>query len=42
MKTLKDILLLGDPSLYKISSAISQDELSLVSGWVADLHNVME
>lgn len=42
MKTLSDLLLLGDPRLYEICTPIIPEEKSLVSGWVADLHNVMQ
>lgn len=42
MKKLEDLLLLGDPKLYQISEPVLQTELSLVPGWVADLHQVME
>ncbi|CCH03386.1 formylmethionine deformylase [Fibrella aestuarina BUZ 2] len=42
MKGLADLLLLGDPRLYEICAEVEPDELPLVAGWVADLHNVME
>lgn len=42
MKHLSDLLLLGDPRLYQPCQPVRQDELPLVPGWVADLHNVME
>ncbi len=42
MKTLSDLLLLGDPRLYEICTPITPEEKPLVSGWVADLHNVMQ
>lgn len=42
MKTLSDLLLLGDPRLYEICTPIVPEEKSLVPGWVADLHNVMQ
>lgn len=41
-KTLTDLLLLGDPRLYETCAPVERDELPLVAGWVADLHNVME
>lgn len=41
MKTLKDLLLLGDPRLYQICKPVLQSELPLVKGWVSDLDNVM-
>ncbi|MBD2701518.1 peptide deformylase [Spirosoma sp. BT702] len=42
MKHLTDLLLLGDPRLYETCDPVQETELPLVSGWVADLHNVME
>ena len=42
MKSLEDLLLLGDPRLYEVCTPVDKSELPLVSGWVADLHNVME
>jgi peptide deformylase len=42
MKTLSDLLLLGDPRLYETCLPVARDELPLVAGWVADLHNVMQ
>ncbi len=42
MKHLKDLLLLGNPKLYEISSPVEKSELTLIKSWVADLHNVME
>jgi peptide deformylase len=42
MKTLSDLLLLGDPRLYEVCEPVRPDEQSLVAGWVADLHNVMQ
>ncbi len=42
MKTLADLLLLGDPRLYQTCSPILPEEKPLVKGWVADLHNVMQ
>ncbi|MEL6590594.1 MAG: peptide deformylase [Bacteroidota bacterium] len=42
MKGLADLLLLGDPRLYEVCEPVLESELSLVSQWVADLHNVME
>ena len=32
----------GDPRLYETCTPVLESELSLVPGWVADLHNVME
>ena len=41
-KTLKDLLQLGNPSLYGVCEPVQQSELHMVSTWVADLHNVMQ
>jgi peptide deformylase len=41
MKTLQDLLLLGDPRLYEKCDPVLPWELPLVSGWVADMDNVM-
>jgi peptide deformylase len=42
MKTIDDLLLLGDPRLYQVCEPIQQNELPLVRDWVTDLHNVMQ
>ena len=42
MKSLADLLLLGDPRLYEVCDPVLESELPKVAGWVADLHNVME
>jgi len=42
MKTLADLLLLGDPRLYETCEPVLQSELPLVACWVADLDNVMK
>jgi peptide deformylase len=42
MKTLSDLLILGDSRLYETCAPVEPDELPLVAGWVADLHHVME
>lgn len=42
MKTLDDLLLLGDPRLYQVCEPVLQTELTLVKDWVADMHNVMQ
>ncbi len=42
MKKLSDLLQLGNPLLYEVSKPVLQSELSLVSGWVADLHHVIQ
>ena len=42
MKTLSDLLLLGDPRLYAISEPVVEAELPLLNGWVCDMDNVMK
>jgi peptide deformylase len=42
MKTLRDLLQLGNPLLYEVCEPVLPSELPLVKDWVADLHNVME
>ena len=42
MKTLDDLLLLGDPRLYQVCEPVYQNELPLVKDWGADMHNVMQ
>jgi len=42
MKTLKDLLLLGDPRLYEMCEPVLPSELAQVKDWVADLENVMK
>jgi len=41
MKTVKDLLLLGDPRLYEICEPVLKEELPQVANWVADMDNVM-
>jgi len=41
MKTLADLLLLGDARLYQTCDPVMPEECPLVAGWVADLDNVM-
>jgi peptide deformylase len=41
MKTLNDLLLLGDPRLYEVCEPVKERELDLVKECVADLDNVM-
>jgi len=41
MKTLSNLLLLGDPRLYETCAPVEKPELPLVAGWVADMENVM-
>lgn len=42
LKTLDDLLVLGDPRLYETCEPVKKEELSQVNGWVADLDNVMK
>lgn len=42
MKTLDDLLLLGDPRLYQVCEPVIPEEIPKVKDWVADLHNVMQ
>ena len=42
MKTLSDIVLLGDPRLYEGCEPVGKSEISFVEEWVADLDNVMK
>lgn len=42
MKTLDDLLVLGDPRLYEICQEVTKEELPFVKEWVEDLHNVMQ
>ena len=42
MKTLDDLLLLGDPRLYIRCEEVMESELPSVAEWVSDLHRVME
>jgi peptide deformylase len=42
MKTLADLLLLGDPRLYETCEPVLKAELPMVKGWVADMNNVMK
>src|SRR3569833_1169538 len=42
MKTLSDLLLLGDPRLYETCAPVEKPELPLVAGWVAEMDNVMK
>ncbi len=41
MKTLSDLLLLGDERLYEKCALVEREELPLVKLWVTDLDNVM-
>lgn len=42
MKTMADLLLLGDPRLYQVCEPVLKSELPLVKDWVADMDNVMK
>lgn len=42
MKSLNDLLLLGDPRLYETCDAVLKTELPLITNWVADMDNVMK
>ncbi|HLK29831.1 MAG TPA: peptide deformylase [Puia sp.] len=42
MKKIEDLLLLGNPLLYQVCEPVMKNELPLIAGWVADLHNVMQ
>jgi peptide deformylase len=42
MKTLDDLLMLGDERLYQTSTPVLKTELQFVKDWGADMHNVME
>ena len=42
MKNLKDLLLLGDPFLYKISEPVMESENALIPGWIEELDHVMQ
>jgi len=41
MKTIDDLLLLGDPRLYQVCEPVNQNELPLVKEWVSDMRHVM-
>ena len=41
MRTLNDLLLLGDPKLYELSEPVLKEEIPKIKEWTADLHNVM-
>lgn len=42
MKTIDDILKLGDPRLYQTCEAVKKEELPQVKHWVQELHEAME
>uniref|UniRef100_UPI0040483452 peptide deformylase n=1 Tax=Algoriphagus sp. TaxID=1872435 RepID=UPI0040483452 len=42
MKTIHDILKLGDPRLYEVCPPVRREELDQVPGWIQQLHEAME
>jgi peptide deformylase len=42
MKTIHDILKLGDPRLYEVCTTVLREELVEVPGWIQQLHEAME
>jgi peptide deformylase len=42
MKTLSDLLLIGDPRLYEVCEIVEKEELPILKEWVEDLDNVMK
>ncbi len=42
MKTIDDIVKLGDDRLYEVCKPVLKEELHLVESWVKDLHEAME
>ena len=42
MKTINDIVLLGDKRLYEVCQPVKKSEIHFVKDWVADLDNVMK
>ena len=42
MKTIHDILKLGDPRLYEVCELVEESELPQVVRWVQELHDAME
>lgn len=42
MKSLNDLLLLGDPRLYQVCEPVTEEDRPKIEGWVLNLHNVME
>lgn len=42
MKTLSNLLLLGDPRLYETCAPVQPEEWPMINEWVADLDNVMK
>jgi peptide deformylase len=42
MKSVDDIIKLGDPRLYEVCEPVNIEELPLIKIWVQDLHEAME
>lgn len=42
MKSINDILKLGDPRLYEVCEPVKRSELPIVQDWVKQLHEAME
>jgi len=42
MKSLSDLLLLGDPRLYEKCDPVLKEDLPMISSWVVDMDNVMK
>jgi len=42
LKTVNDILLLGDSRLYQNCEEVKESDLSMVSSWANDMHEAME
>lgn len=42
MKTIHDILKLGDPRLYEVCEPVQESELDMVPEWTQQLHEAME
>jgi peptide deformylase len=42
LKTLADIVLLGDDRLYEVCESVTEADKPYLAGWVADLDNVMQ
>jgi peptide deformylase len=42
MKTIQDILKLGDPRLYEVCEPVLKSDLSLIPDWTQQLHEAME
>ena len=42
MKTIHDILKLGDPRLYEVCEPVQESDLLLIPEWTHQLHEAME